>query len=90
MKFPAWFGRKQREQELDDEIRSHLAMAIRERIERGEDPTEAEANARREFGNVPLVKRNFGLVTILIILASLTPMALGMLKRRRVTPDAGA
>lgn len=56
MKFPAWFGRKRREQELDEEIRAHLAMAIRERIERGEDPAEAEANARREFGNVPLVK----------------------------------
>src|SRR5690348_16039767 len=31
-------------------------MAVRERIEQGEDPAEAEANARREFGNVPLVK----------------------------------
>jgi putative ABC transport system permease protein len=48
--------RKEREQELDEEIRAHLAMAIRERIEQGEDPAEAEANARREFGNVPLVK----------------------------------
>ncbi|HEX5481471.1 MAG TPA: ABC transporter permease [Terriglobia bacterium] len=56
MKFPAWFGRKRREHELDEEIRAHLAMAIRERIERGEDPTEAEANARREFGNATLVK----------------------------------
>lgn len=54
------FGRfrraKQREQELDDEIRAHLAMAIRERIEQGEDPSEAEPNTRREFGNATLVK----------------------------------
>jgi membrane-associated protein len=40
------------------------------------------------FGNVPLVKRNFGLVTILIILVSLIPVALGFLRRRRAAPDA--
>jgi putative ABC transport system permease protein len=48
--------RKQREQELDEEIRAHLAMAVRERIERGENPADAEANARCEFGNRTLVK----------------------------------
>ncbi|HTV56890.1 MAG TPA: ABC transporter permease [Terriglobia bacterium] len=48
--------RKQREQELDEEIHAHLAMAIRERIEQREDPAEAEANARREFGNATLAK----------------------------------
>ena len=56
MKIPALFRRPQRERELDEEIRAHLAMAIRERIEQGENPAEAEANARRKFGNVPLVK----------------------------------
>jgi putative ABC transport system permease protein len=57
MKFRLHFKRRrERERELDEEIRAHLAMAIRERIEQGEDPAEAEANARREFGNVPLVK----------------------------------
>jgi predicted permease len=45
-----------REKELDEEIRAHLAMDTRERIERGEAPAEAEANARREFGNATLVK----------------------------------
>lgn len=39
------------------------------------------------FGNVPLVKRNFGLVTILIIAVSLLPMALGLVRRRRPMPD---
>ena len=39
------------------------------------------------FGNVPLVKRNFGLVTILIIVVSLIPVALGLVRRRRPTPD---
>ncbi len=52
MKFFAWLRlKKQRERELDEEIRAHLAMASGERIERGESPAEAEANARREFGN---------------------------------------
>ena len=52
--------RKQRDEELDAEIRSHLDEAIRDRIARGEmpdeAPDEARANALREFGNVSLVK----------------------------------
>ena len=57
MKFFAWLRRRrQRDQELDEEIRVHLAMAIRERIERGEAPAEAAMNARRELGNAMLVK----------------------------------
>ena len=34
MKFPLW--RRRRDEELEDEIRSHLEMAARDRIERGE------------------------------------------------------
>src|SRR5215208_8013903 len=45
-----------RRDELDEEIQSHLRMAIRERVERGETPEQAEAAALREFGNVGLVK----------------------------------
>ncbi|MGH9837161.1 MAG: ABC transporter permease [Blastocatellia bacterium] len=48
--------RRQRDEELDAEIRSHLDEAIRDRIARGETPDEARANALREFGNVGLVK----------------------------------
>jgi membrane-associated protein len=33
------------------------------------------------FGNIPIVKNNFGVVTILIIVASLVPIALGLLRR---------
>jgi membrane-associated protein len=39
------------------------------------------------FGNVPAVKRNFGLVTVLIIVVSLLPVAAGLLRRRRAAPD---
>ncbi len=35
------------------------------------------------FGNIPLVKHNFGVVTILIILISVTPMLVALMRRRR-------
>lgn len=45
-----------RERDLDDEIRFHLEMAVRERIARGASPAEAERAARAEFGDVVWVK----------------------------------
>src|SRR5215813_3476565 len=54
MKLPFW--RRRHEEELEEEIQSHLRMAIRDRMERGESAGEAELAARREFGNVGLVK----------------------------------
>jgi len=45
-----------RDDELDEEIRAHLAMARHDRIERGESPQAAASAARREFGNPALVK----------------------------------
>ena len=47
---------KKREADLDAEVRSHLEMAARERVERGVDEAEAERAARQEFGKVELVK----------------------------------
>lgn len=38
--------------DINEELQAHLNMAIRDRVERGEDPREAEAAARREFGNL--------------------------------------
>ena len=35
------------------------------------------------FGNVPVVKRNFGLVTLVIIFVSLVPAAAGFIRRKR-------
>jgi putative ABC transport system permease protein len=46
------------ENELDDEIRGHLAISIKERIERGEDPEAARFAALREFGNVTLTRES--------------------------------
>jgi predicted permease len=50
------FWKRGRREQLDEEIRSHLEMAVREREERGESRRQAENAARREFGNVGLVK----------------------------------
>jgi len=47
---------RRREKELEEEIQAHLSMARQDRIDRGETPHEAEANARREFGNLTSVK----------------------------------
>jgi putative ABC transport system permease protein len=50
------FHRRRMDAELDEEIRSHLSMAQRDRMDRGESEPDASINARREFGNVLLVK----------------------------------
>jgi putative ABC transport system permease protein len=42
--------------DLDDEIRGHLALSIKERIDRGEDPEAARLAALKEFGNVTLTR----------------------------------
>ena len=56
MKLPSFRGRQERDRELDDEIRAHLAMATAERVARGESLEDAAAAVRREFGNVGQVK----------------------------------
>jgi putative ABC transport system permease protein len=44
------------ERELDEEIRGHMALVIKDRIERGEDPETARLAAVREFGYVPAIR----------------------------------
>src|SRR5438093_8832746 len=52
----SFWRRRRREADLEEEVRSHLEMAARESVERGETAKKAEQAARREFGNVELVK----------------------------------
>ncbi len=47
-----WTGRGDADRALDEEIRAHFAMAVSDRIARGESPDAAFAAAKREFGNV--------------------------------------
>jgi putative ABC transport system permease protein len=42
--------------DFDDEIRGHMALSVKERIERGEDPEAARLAALREFGNLTLTR----------------------------------
>ena len=54
MKFP--WPRKRREEQLDEELHSHLQLSTRDLIDRGAPPEEAAHASRREFGNVALVQ----------------------------------
>jgi predicted permease len=54
MKLPFW--RDQQQRQLEQEIASHLEMSRRDHLDRGESPKQADAAARREFGNVALVQ----------------------------------
>jgi putative ABC transport system permease protein len=57
MRFLDWiFRRRQRDEELDEEIQAHLRMAAQEHAEQGEPLEQARVSAVREFGNVTLVK----------------------------------
>ena len=44
------------DRDIDEEIRGHLAINIKERIDRGEDPEAARLAAMREFGYLPHVR----------------------------------
>jgi putative ABC transport system permease protein len=44
------------QEDLDEEIRGHLALSIQDRIGRGEDPEAARLAALKEFGNVTLTR----------------------------------
>src|SRR6187399_2676142 len=46
------------ERDLDDEIRGHLAISIKERIDAGEDPVAARRAALAEFGYAPAVRES--------------------------------
>src|SRR5262245_40192485 len=46
------------ERELEDEIRGHLALSIKERIDRGEDPESARRAALKEFGYLPDIRNS--------------------------------
>jgi predicted permease len=63
MKWHGWkwtvarlIGLARADEDLEEEIRAHLALDTLRRIEAGESPEAARLNAAREFGNAALVK----------------------------------
>jgi predicted permease len=52
----SFWRRQKRERELDEELQGHLSMAAQDRADRGELPEQARAAARRELGNVGLIR----------------------------------
>src|SRR6185295_14298891 len=71
MKRPSW--RRRQDDELDEEIRSHLAMAVNDRVERGESIADASAHERRaqdaRYGVRLLVKSHVFTATAVLSLA---------------------
>src|SRR5882672_6261763 len=53
------FARRNKEKELDAELRAHLEMLTEENIRRGMDPEEARYVAQREFGGVEQTKEHY-------------------------------
>jgi hypothetical protein len=48
--------RRHRDREFDEELRAHFEIEVRQQMERGHSREEAEAEARRLFGNVTMVR----------------------------------
>jgi predicted permease len=55
-KLGAIFRHKEIDRDLDDEIRTHLAMEVDDNLENGMEPKEASHAAHRAFGNVELAR----------------------------------
>jgi predicted permease len=53
------FWRKRKQSDFDDEIQAHLALEVARLQGEGMTPTEAEAAARRVFGNVASAQEHF-------------------------------
>ncbi len=51
-----WWNHPSRMDGLNDELRTHLEMSIRDRMARGESREDAERNARRELGDVVTIR----------------------------------
>ena len=53
------FGSGQRDQELEEELRTHLEMLVDENIRQGMNPKEARFAARRSFGGIEQTKEAY-------------------------------
>lgn len=53
------FGKKQAEQDLNDEVRAHLEMLEEENLRKGMSPDQARNAARQEFGGIEQMKESY-------------------------------
>jgi predicted permease len=83
-------GRRQKEAEIDEEIQSHLRMAIQDRIERGDSPQQARTSALRELGNAGLVKEDTRAVWVWTALERLAQDLKYALRQMRHSPGFAA
>src|SRR5260370_31913538 len=54
----AWRFRKQEESDLSEELRAHMQIEERQRVEAGETLDDAERAARRVFGNAARIQED--------------------------------
>ena len=52
-----FWHRDRKQQELQQELQSHLELAAGDKRSRGESATDAESSAHREFGNIALIEQ---------------------------------
>ncbi|HMC26976.1 MAG TPA: permease prefix domain 1-containing protein, partial [Verrucomicrobiae bacterium] len=55
----ALFRRRRLEDDLDEELRSHLEMAVELNLRKGMNPEDARSEASRSFGGVEQTKENY-------------------------------
>jgi Zn-dependent M32 family carboxypeptidase len=54
----SWLLRKQEESDLSEELRAHMQIEERQRVEAGEIPDDAARAARRVFGNAARIQED--------------------------------
>ncbi len=59
LRFLALFRKRHLEQELGEELSSHMEMLVEENVRKGMSPVEARYAARRSFGGVEQFKENY-------------------------------
>jgi predicted permease len=87
MQWKRLFSRRPKDAEIDEELESHLRMAIQDRIDRGESPQQARASAMREFGRATLVKEDTRAVWISAALEQLGQDLRYALRQMRRSPS---
>src|SRR5487761_900140 len=71
-RFTAFFGGKKLDNDLDEELRTHIDFAVEENIKRGMSEQEARTAALRKFGGVTQVKETYRLQRGLPFMETLT------------------